>query len=598
MIRGIEAIAVASEERARDRRAVAGRLLAELQPFQGAIATALLLVLIVSSMTALSPWIISHAIDDHILKGDRAGLTRMMIALFFTYLVGFLAQRRQSLQIGSIGQKVLARLRVKLFDHFQRLPLGYFDRTSAGDLMSRVTNDVDTLNQLLTMGLTQLMGSIFGLMGVIIAMLVMNPRLALASFVIIPIMLICTRLFAVRARKAFRQTRQTTGDVNANIQEQIVGVREAQAFNRTEANIRSFRERNAANRNANVQAVSITSAFSPFIDVLGTLATAIVMGYGGYLAFHGQLTVGGLAAFLIYTQMFFRPIQLISQVYAQMQSSLAGAERIYAILDEPAEPGDPAAAQLETVRGEIAFRNVSFAYHGHRKALEDVSFTIAPGQTVALVGPTGAGKTTITNLIVRFYDVSGGSITLDGRDLRILSRAGLREQIAMVLQEPYLFSGTIAENLAYGKLDATQDQIEAAAKAVEAHGFIAALPQGYRTVLGEGGGQLSQGQRQLLSFARAILADRPILILDEATSHVDTRTEETIQRALDTLMKDRTSIVIAHRLSTIRRADCILVVEGGRIVEQGNHEALMAQGGRYADLFRRQFREKTPKSAP
>jgi ATP-binding cassette subfamily B protein/subfamily B ATP-binding cassette protein MsbA len=515
-----------------------------------------------------------------------------MLVLLGVYIVGTLATRGQIRQVGAVGQRILASLRDRIFERLLRLPLGYFDRRPAGDLMSRVTNDVDTLNQLLSQGLTQLLGSFFSLIGIVVAMLVLDWRLALVCFTIIPVMLLVNFYFARRARRAFRTTRETVGDVTAGLQEEIVGVREAQAFNRTEVNIERFRERNAANRAANVQAVAITSAFAPAIDVLSTLATAVVIGYGGYLVVTGSLTVGLLTAFLIYVQQFFRPIQLASQVYTQAQAALAGGERIYNILDEEPEPPDPPGKErLEDVEGRIAFENVTFAYAPGRPVLHDVSFVAEPGQTVALVGPTGAGKTTIANLIPRFYDVSAGAVRVDGRDVREVERRSLRRRIATVLQEPFLFAGTIAKNIGYGRMGATQGEIEAAARAVSAHGFITALPDGYDTTLGAGGGTLSQGQRQLVSFARAILADPRILILDEATSNVDTRTEALIQEALRTLLKGRTSVVIAHRLSTIRNADLILVIEAGRIAERGTHASLLSAGGRYADLYRRQFRE-------
>jgi len=581
-----------AEERARHRGATARRLVGEMALYRGRILIGFGFIVVGAVAQAAGPFLIGRAIDHAILRGDRPGLTRIMLALLAVYAVGTLASRGQVWQVGAIGQHVLASLRARLFDRFQRLPLGFYDRRPVGDLMSRVINDVDTLNQLLSQGLVQLLGSLFSLIGILIAMLALDLPLALVSFLIIPIMLLVTSAFARRARKAFRTTRETVGDVTAELQEEITGVREAQAFNRTEENIARFRKRNAANRTANVQAVAITSAFSPTIDVLSTLATALVIGFGGYLVFHGSLTVGVLAAFLIYVQQFFRPVQLASQVYTQLQAALAGSERIYAILDEESEAADPPGTPvLGHVAGAIAFENVTFAYNPDQPVLHDVSFQIAAGQTVALVGQTGAGKTTIANLIPRFYDVTRGAVLVDGQDVRAVTRASLRRQIAIVLQEPFLFSGTIAENIRYGNLSATREQIEDAARAVDAHGFIAALPDGYETVLGAGGGTLSQGQRQLLAFARAILAEPRILILDEATSNIDTRTEATIQRALGTLLAGRTSIVIAHRLSTIRSADLILVVEGGEIVERGTHDELLRQNGRYADLSRRQFRD-------
>jgi ATP-binding cassette, subfamily B, multidrug efflux pump len=594
-MRSIESIARVPREQAENRSATARRLLGELRPYGRQLILALVLVVLGALSQAGGPWLIGRAIDQDILGGDPSSLASSMLLLLGVYVVGTLASRGQIRQVGSVGQSVLASLRERIFERLLRLPLGYFDRRPVGDLMSRVTNDVDTLNQLLSQGLTQLLGSFFSLIGIVVAMLILDWRLALVCFIIIPVMLLTNVYFARRARRAFRTTRETVGSVTAGLQEEIVGVREAQAFNRTETNIERFRERNAANRAANVEAVAITSAFAPAIDVLSTLSTAVVIGYGGYLVVTGTLTVGLLTAFLIYVQQFFRPIQLASQVYTQAQATLAGAERIYNVLDESPEPPDPPnTPQLDSVEGRIEFEDVTFAYEPGRPVLEDVSFRIEPGQTVALVGPTGAGKTTIANLIPRFYDVSAGAVRVDGHDVREVGRRSLRRQIATVLQEPFLFSGTIAENIRYGRIEATREEVEAAARTVSAHGFIVALPDGYDTELGAGGGTLSQGQRQLLSFARAVLADPRILILDEATSNVDTRTEALIQEALGTLLKGRTSVVIAHRLSTIRNADLILVIEAGHITERGTHPWLLAQNGLYADLYRRQFREPAP----
>src|SRR5918994_808688 len=591
-MRSIESIARAPQERAEDRSTTARRLLGELRPYSRQLAQGLVLVALSALSQAGAPWLIGRAIDRDILGRDPAGLFRTMALLLGVYVVGTLATRGQIRQVGSVGQRILASMRERIFERLQSLPLRYFDRHPVGDLMSRVTNDVDTLNQLLSQGITQLLGSLFSLIGIVVAMLILDWRLALVCFAIIPVMLLTNVFFARRARRAFRLARETTGDVTAGLQEEITGVREAQAFNRTEANIARFRERNAANRTANVQAVAIPSAFAPAIDVLSTLATAVVIGYGGYLVVTGTLSVGLLAAFLIYVQQFFRPIQLASQVYTQAQAALAGSERIYNILDEDPEPPDPPGMpSLGTIEGRIEFEGVTFGYEPGRPVIHDVSFEIEPGQTVALVGPTGAGKTTIANLVPRFYDATGGSVRVDGFDVREVERRSLRRRIASVLQEPFLFSGTVAENIRYGRLDATQEEIEAAARAVSAHDFITALPHGYDTQLGTGGGTLSGGQRQLVSFARAVLADPRILILDEATSNIDTRTEALIQEALGTLMRERTSVVIAHRLSTIRNAGLILVVESGRIAEHGTHASLLALGGLYADLYRRQFRE-------
>ncbi|MNX71527.1 putative ABC transporter ATP-binding protein [compost metagenome] len=574
------------------------RLARELSPHKRSLAITLALVVAAAVSQALVPWLIGKAIDGPIMHRDAKGLLWLMLATLAVSVAGGLAGRAQMLRIGSTGQRILADLRERLFEKLQGLPVAFFDKQAKGDLMSRVSNDVDTLNQLLSQGLTQVLGALLSLVGVLVAMLALNVRLALACMVVIPVMLLTTYLLARRARAAYRTTRETTGAVMADLQEEIEGVRESQAFNRTEANITRFRARNAQNRDANISATAVSAAFSPAIELLAALTTAVVIGYGSYLALHGTISVGMVASFLLYTQQFFRPIQLATQVAAQAQSAMAGAERIYAILDAaPETPDAPHAVALGEVQGRIAFEDVSFGYEAGRPVLANVSFTLEPGQTVALVGPTGAGKTTIAGLIPRFYDVSAGRVTLDGTDLRMLSRAELRREIAVVPQEAFLFSGTVAENLAFGRPDAEQEEIERVSREVGAHDFIMGLSEGYQTRLGHGGAQLSQGQRQLLSIARAVLSERPILILDEATSHVDTKTEATIQAALDRLLAGRTSLVIAHRLSTIRHADQILVIAGGSIAERGTHAELMALGGRYADLYRTQFGERAPEAA-
>lgn len=600
---GIQAIANAPQERAANSSVVLRRLLGYLKPFRRELLFVLVLVLISAASQALGPYLIGRAIDGAIGAGNGAALDQTMLLLLAVYVVGAIASRAQFVAIGAIGQRTLARLRVEIFSTVQRLSLRFFDRQPAGDLMSRLVNDTDVLNQLFSQGLIQVLGSVFGLAGILIAMLALDWRLALASFIVIPAMLLLTRLFARLSRRAFRRARESLGDVSSDIQEEIAGVKIAQAFNRTGVNQQRFAQRNAANRDANVNATAITSAFTPAIDVLSSVATAIVAGYGGYLALGGTISIGVVIAFLTYVQRFFQPIQSISAFYTTAQASLAAAERIFELLDTPPDLTDaPGAKPMPPIAGQVVFDHVSFSYGARPGSegstqtltLNDVSLVAEPGETVAIVGPTGAGKTTLVNMLGRFYDVDAGAVLIDGIDIRSVTRASLRAQMGVVLQDSFLFAGTIAENIRYGRLDATDAEVEAAARAAYAHDFIMRLPQGYATPLGERGGTLSQGQRQLLGIARAILANPRILILDEATSSVDTRSELLIQNALKSLLKGRTSFVIAHRLSTIRDADQVLVMQAGQIVERGTHDELLARGGAYAELYRRQFHESVP----
>jgi len=592
-------IVQSTEERPQDRGQVIGRLLRYLRPHWAYVVGSLAFVLLTAGAQAAGPFLIGRAIDQFIGAADTAGLAGNMLLLLGTYVVNFIAMRYQIYLMNHATQKVLADMRSEVMRRVESLSLGYLEGSESGDLMSRLVNDIDAINSFFSQGLTQMIGAFFALIGIVFAMLALNWRLALAAFTVVPLMLLTTGQLSRLARSAFRKTRTTIGDVSAGLQEELGGVRVAQAFSRSRVNVERFIERNAANRDANVQANAITSAFIPAMDILSTLDTAIVAGYGGFLAVEGQVSVGVVVAFLQYVQSFFRPIRTVAQIWTVAQSAFAAAERVFELVDTRPEIQDaPDARELPPIKGNVIFEEVTFSYEPGIPVLRQIELTAKPGQTVAIVGPTGAGKSTLVSLIPRFYEVGEGGIHIDGFDIRQVTRSSLRAQMGMVLQEPFLFNNTVIENIRYGRLGASDEDAIAAAKVANAHDFIQRLPQGYETNVGEGGSLLSLGQRQLISIARAILADPRILILDEATASVDTRTEALIQDALGRLLVGRTSFVIAHRLATVRNADIVLVMDEGRIVERGNHKSLLEKGGLYAELYRRQFYVPPEETSP
>jgi ATP-binding cassette, subfamily B, multidrug efflux pump len=532
------------------------------------------------------------------------GLGQLVLLIVGMYLAGAVANGLMFYSMTWTGQHVLRNLRVKVFKHLHALSLSYYAENEAGSVMSRITNDMDTIQQAISFVLVSVLSGSLLIVWIAYDMLKLSPAYALISLSVVPVMIVVTVWFSNQARKAFRRTRVEIGKVNANLEESISGVREVQAFGREGANIESFRVTNAANRDANIQAVAYTAALAPALEALGYVAIAIVVVVGGLALLSGQglfgtvISLGLIITFLNYVQRFNQPVQQIAVLWTNLQSALAGAERIFGLLDAVPDVQDRSDAKvMPPIVGRVEFDDVKAAYKIDDPVLCDVSFTATPGQTVAIVGPTGAGKTTIINLIPRFYDVTGGAVKIDGIDVRDVTAASLRKQIGIVLQDTYLFSDTVVNNIRFGRPEATDEEVVAAAELARADDFIRRLPEGYNTVLGERGSGLSQGQRQLIAIARAALADPRILILDEATSSVDTRTERLIQQALDRLMQERTSFVIAHRLSTIRRADQILVLIDGQIVERGRHEELLARRGAYYNLYTRQFLTEEQRTA-
>jgi ATP-binding cassette, subfamily B, multidrug efflux pump len=578
-------------EKAKDPRNALIRLTMYLSPYKWTLALVLFFVLIYISLGLLEPYFIGRAIDKYISTKQINGLPQLALLLLTAYFFDNAFQAVSSWLMARISQDALRRLRRDLFEHLQKLSIAFFDRRTAGELMSRLTNDIDAINQAVSQNVVSLVASVLSLVGILIAMFILNAWLALAALLVVPIMFWFTQFIARYTRKGFRDLQKQLGEINSVMEESISGQRVVKAFRRSESSIERFRVSNQKVYAAGVYANTYALMLMPLTNVLGNFFVIVLAGLGGYLALQGLVTVGMIATFIAYAQNFIQPLRQLANMYNSIQAALAGAERVFEVIDTPAEVDDASAALLPVpVKGEVHFTDVSFGYMPDQPIIKNMTLEATAGQTIALVGPTGAGKTTIINLLTRFYEINEGSITIDGLDIREVSKDDLRKKLGIVLQDTFLFADTVMENIRYGRLDATDEECVEAAKLADADHFIRQLPQGYQTRLSERASNISQGQRQLMSIARAVLSDPSILILDEATSSVDTRTEARIQKALLRLMEGRTSFVIAHRLSTIRDADKVIVIHDGEIVEQGTHQQLLEKKGFFHHLYLSQFK--------
>ena len=563
-------------------------------PYVPTLILAILAMLAGTVTGLIGPMLQKTAIDEGMTNGNVDVIMRIALIYVVTHTLSWLFSYSRTFLMSRVGLSLTYDVREHLFKHIQTLSLSFFDRLQAGRIMSRLTSDVEALSQLINSGLMNTINDIFTLIGIVAIMIHNSPLLSLITFFTIPVMALVTTFFASRMRSAYHQVRAASADVNANLQETISGMRVTQSFTREERNLERFNELNEGNFRANIRAASLSSMFFPAIELISSIGTCIVLISGGYLVTTDAVSIGTVVLFLSFITRFFGPIRELTQVMTTIQAAGISLERIFGFLDEvPEVPDLPEATELPAIHGDVRYDHVNFSYEkSGAQILFDIDFEVKRGQTVAFVGATGAGKSSIINLLSRFYDPDNGQITIDGYDIRFVTQHSLRSQIGIVLQDTFIFSGTVMDNIRYGKLNASDEEVIAAAEAVGAHHFIMRLADGYQTEVNERGSKLSVGQRQLLAFARALLANPQLLILDEATSSVDAYTETLIQQALDRLLTERTAFVIAHRLSTIRNADCIYALDQGRIVEAGTHDELLERGGLYARLYEMQFKDQ------
>ena len=568
------------------------RLLQYLRPYKRETALALVAILFSSALSLLQPWLMKIAIDDHIATGELDGLGLIAGVLLASLGGLFVLEFYETYTLQKVGQRIMFDMRGEIYGHLQKLDLRYYDRNPVGRLMTRVTTDVDALNDLFASGIVTVFGDVLALAGIIVALLLMDWRLALVSFTVLPLLAIVTQWFRKNVRSLYREVRIWIARINSMLQEHITGMSTVQLFNRQDASFEKFDATNRGHRDANIRSIFYYAVFYPAIEVISALSSALIIWYGGGWALDGTMTVGALVAFLLYAQRFYRPISDLSEKFNILQAAMASSERVFALLDTPVEITSPARLTGARFEGRITFEHVWFAYNDTDWVLRDVSFEVAPGERVGVVGATGAGKTTIISLLMRFYDVTKGRILVDGVDIRDMDLRELRGIFGLVLQDVHLFSGTIGDNISLGRVAMSGERVRAAAEAVHAAGFIERLPGGYEQAVAERGATLSVGQKQLLSFARALAHDPRVLILDEATSSIDTETERLIRDALRTLMAERTTIAIAHRLSTIQDMDKILVMHKGELRESGSHQELLAMRGIYYRLYQLQYKDQ------